>query len=482
MVNQELTTTSGPIWEPIPDSPQRAAYESEADELFYGGAAGGGKTDLLLGLAGTRHTRSIIFRRIFPSARGIIERSREIYNRSADNRSKDSYNESLHIWRLSDGRQIEIAAMQYEKDKEKHRGNPHDFYAFDEITEFTESQFRFVMAWNRTTKAGQRCRVVVTGNPPATPEGEWVKKYWGAWIDPKHPNPAKFGELRWYVRVGDNDIELEGDWAGKTYSADGEMLQPRSRTFIPARLADNPHLRDTGYLAIIQGLPEPLRSQMLYGDFGKATQDDAYQVIPTAWVEAAMTRVNPPADKITALGVDVARGGSDKTVIATMRGFVIDSLMRIAGKDTPTGPAVVQHIINAQPGDAPVGIDVIGVGASAYDSAVSMCSARAVNFAEGTDATDKSGKLRFRNVRAAAWWAMREALDPSTGANITLPDDPELKSDLCAPRWSLSGGRVVIEEKEEIKKRIGRSPDAGDAVVIANYTAQQGARMGGVWI
>lgn len=460
------------IWTPIPDSPQQAAYESEADELFYGGAAGGGKTDLLLGLAGTRHHRSIIFRRIFPSVRGIIERSREIYNRAGDAHAKDSYNESLHLWRLADDRNIEFGSMQLERDKEKHRGLARDLYGFDEITEFTESQYRFVTAWNRSTKPDQRCRVVATGNPPATPEGEWVKQYWGAWLDPNHPNPARHGELRWYVRIDDRDVELEGDWRGRAHEHNGETLQPRSRTFIPARLADNPFLRDTGYLAIVQSLPEPLRSQMLYGDFAGTTKDDVYQTIPTAWVEAAMNRVNDRANSMTALGVDVARGGSDKTVLAPLYGFVFGSLTRIAGKDTPNGSAVVQHIISAGAGDAPVGIDVIGVGASAYDSAVGVCSAIAVNFAEGTDATDKSGKLRFRNVRAAAYWAMREALDPITGANLTLPDDPELKSDLCAPRWSLSGGRILIEDKDDIKKRIGRSPDAGDAVVIANYVTQ----------
>ena len=65
----------------IPQSkPQWLAFLSRADELFYGGAAMGGKSDMLLGLAGEAHQKSIIFRRVFPNLRSIIERSRQIYN------------------------------------------------------------------------------------------------------------------------------------------------------------------------------------------------------------------------------------------------------------------------------------------------------------------------------------------------------------------------------------------------------------------
>ena len=116
-----------PVWVPNP-GPQTLGFESEADELFYGGAGGGGKTELLLGCAALNQHRSIIFRREFPSLRGIIERSREIYNSGDANHQKDSYNESLHTWRLLNGKVIEFGSIQYEKDKEKYHGHPHDFY------------------------------------------------------------------------------------------------------------------------------------------------------------------------------------------------------------------------------------------------------------------------------------------------------------------------------------------------------------------
>ena len=162
-----------PLWVPNPDhadgrpNPQRLAYESEADVLGYGGAAGGGKSSLLLGLAATAHRRSALFRRVFPNLRGIIEESRALLNAEGREHARDSYNESLHRWVLGDGRMIEFEACQYEKDKEKQRGRPRDFYGFDEATEFTRSQVEFITAWNRTTEAGQRTRVVMTFNPPA---------------------------------------------------------------------------------------------------------------------------------------------------------------------------------------------------------------------------------------------------------------------------------------------------------------------------
>lgn len=452
-------------WTPLP-GPQTAALESEADELFYGGAAGGGKTDLLLGLAGTRHHRSIIFRRIFPSLRGIIERSREVYNAGGATHSKDSYNESLHIWRLRDGRMVEFGAMQYDKDKENYRGRPHDLYAWDELPEFTEAQFRFVNAWNRSTRKGQRRRVVATGNPPTSAEGEWVIHYWSPWLDPNHPNPAEPGELRWFARLDDEDVEVE---SGAPFDYKGETVEPRSRTFIPARLSDNPILEATGYRSVLQGLPEPLRSQVLYGDFSVGIQDNPWQIIPTEWVRAAQERwkqqEQPPT--LTALGVDVARGGKDKTVLAPRYGTYFAPLKKYAGKETPDGQSVAGLVFVALGNsDAPVMFDVIGVGSSAYDLSKEAVNAHAVNFAGSSDATDKSGKLGMANLRAECYWKFREALDPVSGDGLALPPDPELLADLTTPRWMVRARGIQVESKEDIIERIGRSPDCGDAVTL----------------
>jgi hypothetical protein len=438
-----------------------AAYLSEADELYFGGAAGGGKSDLLLGLAATAHRQSVLFRREYGQLRGIVDRGREMIGAAA------AFNGQDLVWRFPDGRSIELGAVQHETDKRKFQGRPHDFLGFDELPAFLESQYRFLIGWNRTTTVGQRCRVVGAGNPPTDADGEWVLRYWAPWLDAQHPNPARPGELRWFAVVDGKDVEREN---GATFAHKGETIQPRSRTFIPARLSDNPYLMQTGYMAVLQAMPEPLRSQMLYGDFTVGTQDHPWQVIPTAWVRAAQARwtADRPDGQQTCVGVDVARGGADKTVLARRWGAWLAPLEKHAGSSTPDGPVVAGLVAQALTAGGSANIDVIGVGSSAYDTCVQQrLPVAAVNVAEGArDRRDRASVLTFANLRAYLYWALREMLDPEKGDGLALPPDSELLADLCAARWHMRASGVQVESKEDIIKRIGRSPDCGDAVVL----------------
>jgi len=455
-------------WKPYPaPSPQGLAMECEADILFYGGAAGGGKTDLLLGTARYNHTRSIIFRRVSPSLQGIIDRSKEIYTQAGDGTLSD-YNESKSRWNLP-GCMIRFGSMQYDSDVTDHQGVPYDLYGFDEITEFSEAQFRFVTGWNRSTKEGQRCRTICTGNPPTDSDGEWVLNFWGPWLDENHPNPAAPGELRWFTTIDGKDVECPN---GEPVLVHGEWVKPISRTFIPAKVQDNPALMATGYLSKLQALPEPLRSKMLYGDFKAGREDNAYQVIPSAWVEAAMARwkaAEKPTTAMTAVGVDVARGGKDKTCLAPRYNHWFDVLKTFPGSDTPDGQTTATQVLLIARDRAQAVVDVIGVGASAFDALKGNQMVRPVayNGSSASFGTDKSGVLKFVNKRAEDHWRLREALDPASGQFIALPPDPELKADLCAPRWMARVGGIQVESKDDIKKRIGRSPDKGDALIMA---------------
>jgi hypothetical protein len=449
------------------------AFLSRADELFYGGAAGGGKSDLLLGLAGEVHQSAIIYRRVFPNLRFLIERSRQIYNAEGREHGKDSYNESLHVWRLNDGNIIEFGAMQYEKDKSNYQGRPKDFIGFDEAPEFTESQVQFVTAWNRTTDPDQRVRVVLTGNPPLDESGSWIVRRYAAWLDKNHPHPAKPGELRWYATIDGKEREFT---TGDDIQTATETITPRSRTYIPARLDDNPYYSaDSRYRSVLQSLPEPLRSQLLNGDFDASQQADPFQIIPAEWVRIAQKRWlerEKPTTPLTAVGIDPSRGGRDKTAEAKRYDNWFDYVKAWEGIVVKDG-AIMAELVRQDVGDVKpsyINIDVSGIGSSGYDHLkVIYDNVRPFNPAEGSEYRDRSGKLKMRNKRAEMYWRMRDALDPVNGDEIALPPDTELLADLCSARYEVSSAGVKVEDKEQIKERIGRSPDVGEAVMMANF-------------
>ena len=455
-------------WHPLPGrdghtSPQQQGYDSPADILFFGGAAGGGKSWLLLGLALTCHRQSLIFRREYKQLRALIEESRSLIGQ------KGRLNGQELIWRFHDQRLLEFGAVQHPGTEVGFQGRRHDLIGFDEIGHFLESQFRFLIGWLGTSMASQRCRVVTTGNPPTDAEGEWIIQYWGPWLDPQHSYPALPGELRWYATVDSKDQERED---GTPFVYKDELITPMSRTFIPSRVEDNPYLMASGYKTVLQNLPEPLRSKMLHGDFSAGLEDNPWQVIPTAWVDAAMARwtEEQPDLPLSALGVDIARGGSDKTAIAKRYGPWFAPIKKYPGVQTPDGPSVAALVVIEHEGDASIHMDIIGVGGSGYDHVKLVKPKYTVpmNGSEKSIARDRSGQLHFRNKRAEWHWKLREALDPSTGDDLALPPDREMRADLIAPRWKLTAQGIQIEEKDDIKSRLGRSPDSGEAVMYAN--------------
>lgn len=454
-----LLASDKTAWRPLP-GPQSIAYHSDADIIGYGGAAGGGKTDLACGKALTQHQKILVLRREATQLTGIIDRFTELIG------SRDGYNGAERIWRRGK-QQIEFGSTPNLDDWNKYQGRPHDLLVFDEAANFLESQVRALLGWLRSVDPNQKCQALLTFNPPTTAEGRWIISFFAPWLDKKHPNPAQPGELRWFATVDGDDKEVE---SGEEFEHKGETIKPLSRTFIPSRVSDNPYLMGTGYMATLQSLPEPLRSQMLKGDFNAGIQDDPWQVIPTAWAEAAQARWSRPhkLEEMDSMGVDVARGGKDKTVIARRHGMWFDEPLDYPGQETPNGPMVAGLVIAAMRDAAPVHIDVIGVGASPYDFLVNASQqVVGVNVSESASGPDLTGMLRFLNQRSELWWRMREALDPNNNTGICLPPDKRLLADLCAPRWELSGKVVKVEGREEIIKRIGRSPDFASAYIMA---------------
>jgi hypothetical protein len=346
------------------------------------------------------------------------------------------------------------------------------------LANFLEAQYTFIIAWCRSTYPGQRFRVVAASNPPVTPEGLWINRRWAAWLDPNHPHPAVPGELRWYTTIDDLDTEVSGPGPVMVNGVPlldhrGQPILPKSRTYIPAELGDNPDLADTGYGATLTALPAELRAAMAEGDFTRALRDDAWQVFPTAWVDDAMNRWHEDGGrgtKMTALAVDIAQGGADQTVIAVKHGSWFARLQVLKGSDTPDGPTVAGLIFMTMRDGCEVMIDMGGgYGGSTRDHLRQALQPTLYNGAEAGMGRDRTGVLKFGNKRAEATWRMRDALDPEYGSSISLPPDQELKADLCSLKWKQTPTGVMIESKADVKKRIGRSPDRGDAVIMCHY-------------
>jgi hypothetical protein len=458
-------------WQPRANHPQSTAYYSEASEIFFGGKAGSGKSDLLLGLASIEHEKSIIFRREYPQLKGLIARSQEII------KDRNRYNKSEKTWDLGEGKFLEFASCQYEDDVEKYQGRPHDFIGIDELTHFSKKQYTFLCGWNRTTVPGQRCRIVATGNPPTSSEGRWVIEHFAPWLDPRYSQrtgraSALYGELR-YFATGKDGVEREFETSEPVYVL-GERLDPKSRTYIPGEMLEE--LVKTGYRARLQSLPEPLRSILLEGNFQTSLEENPWQVIPTTWVELAVSRWNRLAPVAqTHLGVDVSRGGQDETIIVKRHGNWVAPLIAIPGASVTDGHIVAEQVmINLAQSSVSVRIDVVGIGASPYDILVSKgINVIGLNGGAKSNRTDATGQLSFKNKRCEWWWNLRELLDPSNDGAIALPDDPKLFADLIAPRWKIVSsaelGQIHVESKDELRKvlRLGRSTDYADALAYA---------------
>jgi hypothetical protein len=460
-------------WLPNP-GPQTAAYHCEADELLFGGSAGGGKSQILIGLAYNEHKKSRILRRVNQDVGELADQFLDMMGHD------DGFTRNPATWRGSDGRTIEFRGCEQEKDKQRFKGRARDFIGYDELTDFLESQYVFINTWNRSTDPGQRCRVVGATNGPTTEEGKWIVRRWAAWLDKNHPRPAKDGELRWYLTNADG-VEVEVDGPGP-HDVRGKPVRATSRTFIRSRLEDNPDLDETNYGDRLESLPEELRRVYREGDFTVGFKDDDWQAIPSAWIDAAQQRwtAKPPEGfAMTAMAVDVAPGGGDKRVIATRYGgwFAPLDVAREKDKD---GRLTAAAVVKIRRDNCPVVVDLGGgwggdAAIALKDNGITVVTYMGL---DPSSMVTRDGRLRFVNRRAADIWKLREALDPAQegGSAVALPPDPELKSDLAAFRYEIRPNGIQIEPKQKMKERIGRSPDRGEAVVMCLSPGDQAVR------
>jgi hypothetical protein len=163
--------------------------------------------------------------------------------------------------------------------------------------------------------------------------------------------------------------------------------------------------------------------------------------------------------------VDVGRGG-DSSVLARRTGNAVTLVVKNV-KDTMK----IADLVAAEPGRAIV--DAVGVGAGVYDRLKQRGKNPAPYTGSGkSPLRDRSKQFGMFNARSAAYWHLRELLDPEYEPTICLPADDLLLSDLTTPKWEVTAGvppKIKVETKEDVVKRLGRSPDRGDAVAMAFY-------------
>jgi hypothetical protein len=208
-------------------------------------------------------------------------------------------------------------------------------------------------------------------------------------------------------------------------------------------------------------------------------------VCPLGWVELAMSRWQDwadagkpplPVNERHVLGVDVADTGEDESCISFREGVITYELRKFRSDDIMETTGKIKGAMTGRRGSLAI-IDGIGIGAGVVsrlrEQKMPVRAFIASHSASGLK--DKNGELGFLNLRAAAWWRMRELLDPSQpgGAHVMLPPREMLKADLTTPHWKvLSGGKIQIESKDDIRKRLGRSTDEGDAVVMSYWSGR----------
>ena len=246
---------------------QEKFLASRADIAFFGGAAGSGKSFALLLEQlydkDNAQFRSVIFRRTVPMIRqpgGLLDTSEQIFPLLGG-----KLNQSALEWAFPAGATVKLAGMELEADRYNWQGSQIALICFDEVQEFTERQFWFLVSRNRSM-SGARTRIRCTCNPDSD---SWLRIFLAWWIDPDSglPITERSGVLRWFVRDGDSLVW--GDSRAELVAKLGADVEPKSATFICARVTDNQILlkQDPAYISNLKSLPLVERARLLDGNW-----------------------------------------------------------------------------------------------------------------------------------------------------------------------------------------------------------------------
>lgn len=238
--------------------------------------------------------------------------------------------------------------------------------------------------------------------------------------------------------------------------------------------------------------PEDLFRKKVLGKFPKVADD---VLIPQQWIDLAHNRWNeahgkePLSSEPRVLGVDVAGMGRDSSCFCERKGQYVAPFKVFNSGGHADHMKVAGIVVQRRQCDPKmyVSIDTIGEGAGVYSRCLELDNEQFIvscKYSEGAkgrndkDLTDLTGQYRFQNMRAYLHWCVRDWLNPKNNTGAMLPPDSVLDEEATEIRWSFrSDGRIIIEPKDDIKKRLGRSPDRFDALANTFYPVSNRRRI-----
>lgn len=277
------------------------------------------------------------------------------------------------------------------------------------------------------------------------------------------------------------------DWKAFRISAEDHPNVKAGRTVIPGAITR----RFVETMARTYGQDSPIYRARVLGEF---PDHDEHTLIHADWLEDAarlhervwayvdahlpIPEGPDPRGHPVSFGVDVARFGEDRSAVAIARGPVLDEIVSWRSSDVmeTVGKVIAElrrHRFKKESRGYRLAVDEIGVGAGATDRLREQ-GWRATGINVSTRPRDPK---RFLNLRAEIYWSLRDKLERG---HLAIPRRPDLWEELTAIRWAVnSQGKIVLEPKDDTRKRLGRSPDLADAVVLALCGHDGAATIGG---
>jgi len=281
----------------------------------------------------------------------------------------------------------------------------------------------------------------------------------------------QIGELRATFRLIINGVKIKGKGLftanpAQSFLKEEFILNPTpDRVYIQALPTDNPYLGDE-YIEILKdsfkNRPELLKA---YLEGSWDSLGGFNQVIKDTWVSNASRLLRTPPVKKVLITCDPARYGNDETVIYCLENTDIKEAVIYGQKDL-MHTANILHVLARKYDNCLIAVDVCGLGAGIVDRLIEMG-----NDVIGIDNAGKSNEPeKYYNKRAEIWC---RAADMFAGGDIQLMNiEPRLRGQLCTPAYEFRNGRILIESKADIKKRLGNSPDRADAYVNGLHCLQ----------